>query len=706
MAKNIKSRTKRTSNFAKLDAVRNPDGIFINTSVFKEAGNCFMKNGYYTPERWGTPAWVEFWEEELRRCREGYEVGGVKITGEHYGYLNYAPIQKVEMSNTNGKSRAAIKVTGFPDFWDGDYNYFHACNIAFKGCTKEEYEKLMLSVKIKEEFMGGGYHMIVGKARRKGYSFKNGWKCANNYNTIRGSLSIVGAFDKKYLYPEGTMGMASNYLNFLNEHTGFRKSRDYVDRQEHRRASYKKVVDGVEIESGYMSDIMAITFKDNPDAARGKDAMLVLLEEAGKFPNLQACYEATKPGLSAGSFITGQIVIFGTGGDMQSGTVDFAHMFYNPEVFDLMAFENIWDDNAESSSCGFFHPMHWNKEGFYDEQGNSLQEECIKDELEARQKLIDKGANSKILNARVQEFPTKPAEAFLTVGNNIFPTKELNDRLNIVKRENLHLKLGQPVYLQRKDKNTVILKPDLDNVLQPIYFQDSKVIDTTGCVVMYEAPIPNAPIGMYKIGYDPYRQDKGTSYASIIVFKGNHKNSATRNSIVAEYVGRPDDPDDVNRIFEMLCEAYNTKGMFENEVTHVKSYFSRRNKLHLLAAQPDRVISNAIKNSKVRRIYGCHMVDKLKDAAEKYTKSWLLEERDYDEDGNLVSTIDTINSPGLLQELIKYNRKDNFDRVSALFMCMIQVQEDELEREYETNEVSDEEKVNIFTELLKNMYKK
>ena len=73
----------------------------------------------------------------------------------------------------------------------------------------------------------------------------------------------------------------------------------------------------------------------------------------------------------------------------------------------------------------------------------------------------------------------------------------------------------------------------------------------------------------------------------------------------------------------------------------------------------------------------------LKDAGERYVKSWLLDTLDYDENGNPIRTIDRIYSVRLLEELIAYNRKGNFDLVSSLFMCMFQVQEDELGKEYD-----------------------
>src|SRR6185436_5395726 len=87
--------------------------------------------------------------------------------------------------------------------------------------------RLQLQFRIERDWRDGGHHIIIGKARRKGYSFKNGAICANVYNTVRNSLTIIGAFDKKYLYPRGTMGMTSEYLSFLNKHTAWSKAREY-----------------------------------------------------------------------------------------------------------------------------------------------------------------------------------------------------------------------------------------------------------------------------------------------------------------------------------------------------------------------------------------------------------------------------------------------------------------------------------------------
>ena len=100
--------------------------------------------------------------------------------------------------------------------------------------------------------------------------------------------------------------------------------------------------------------------------------------------------------------------------------------------------------------------------------------------------------------------------------------------------------------------------------------------------------------------------------------------------------------------------------------------------------QPNSVISKTIRHSRVNRVFGCHMNTQLKDAGELYVRDWLLSVLDYDEEGQPVRAYEKIYSTRLLEELIAYNRNGNFDLVSALIMCMFQVQD---EREDGTQQV-------------------
>lgn len=546
-------------------------------------------------------------------------------------------------------------------------------------------------------------YIVTHNSRRKGYSYKNAVIVANIYNTIKDKLSLIGAYEKKFI--DQTMDKTLEYLNFFNESTGFAKNR-LINKKNFVKSGYIENINGVDVEKGYKSIIDATrTFKDNADAMRGVDAFFILLEEAGAFDNLALSYNAIVPSLTAGTKITGQICIIGTSGDLGKGTVDYADMFYNPLSYGLMPFLNTWDENAEGTVCGFFHPVTWNMEGFYDKQGNSDLENATKWELERRQKILDNASSSLLLQRHMQEFPLCPADAFSVASINTFPVTELRNQLNKVVANNLNHVKGTPVHLYYED-GVAKAKPDLKKELQPIYNYKPKMDDLSGCPIIYEYPVKNPPKGLYKIGYDPYRQDlsSGVSLGAIYVVKGVQEGSSTKNIIVAEYIGRPQEADDVNKIAQMLAEIYNAEIMHENEVTHVKNYFRRIKKLNLLAAQPDTVISSNIKGSKVARVYGCHMNEKLKDAGEKYLKDWLLEIQDYDEDGNPVRNLDKIYSIGLLEELIQYNRKNNFDRVSAMFMCMMQIQEETLGKVYESSNETNRTKEMI--SLLENFSRK
>lgn len=287
--------------------------MWVNTELFRTEAKNFIKYGRYCDDPPGTAGFREYWDEQLRRCQEGYSVGGKRITGHHYGYLNFAKIMLTEEDGvekvSKKKKRTGTKVSTFPDFWDGDYEYFWVVDIARHGIEENEYKKLGLGVNILK--LDGGYHVVLAKARRKGFSYKTAWIATNIYNTIRKSAVVIGAFEKKYLYPKGTMTMVTSYMDFLNEHTAWTKRRQVVNRQDHRKASFLEKINGQDTEKGYQSEVIGVTFKDNPDAARGKDSNLVVFEEAGVFDNLKEAFKATEPSVTDGSLVTGQILIFG-----------------------------------------------------------------------------------------------------------------------------------------------------------------------------------------------------------------------------------------------------------------------------------------------------------------------------------------------------------------------------------------------------------
>jgi hypothetical protein len=660
--------------------------MLVNTEYFREEARKFQKTGYYTQDPIGSSMWRDYWAEQLERCINGYEVGGLRITGDHYFYLNFCQIRLTDNVKGVSKIKTARKITTFPDFWDGDYSFFHVKDIARNGIHPSDLAKLNLDYNIHPDHLNGGRHVIVGKARRKGYSYKNGAIVVNAYNTKRKSLCLIGAFEKKYLYPKGTMQMVTDYMNFINEHTAFAKRRGVVDKQDHRRASFLEMTpNGSKIEKGYMSEVIAVSYKDNPDAARGKDADLVLFEEAGKFDNLKASYLATKHVVEDGEITTGQMIIFGTGGDMEGGTIDFESMFYNPEPYNLLPVENIWDEGGQGTFCGFFHPSYMNKIGFIDRHGNTLKDKAIESEVAIRENIRRTSKDPGTYDKHITEYPFTPKEGFLQTGNNIFPLSSIVEHKNYLNRSNITKYMAVNGVLYRNDKGKADFRPD-ERVRPVDKFPHDNKADNTGCVIVYQPPYregDTVPENLYFICHDPYDHDgtSGSSIGAAYVIKRPNNLSQPDDMIVASYIGRPATQDEYNMNLFMLAEYYNCRVGFENDRGDVIGYAKRFKHLDRLEEEFELSYNSNLPKSGVRRGYGMHMTEARKRQGELYLRDWLLQGRSVDEKGNKMFNLHAIYDTALLDELRTYNPvKGNFDRVSALLIGMYYMKEIEFKQ--------------------------
>lgn len=628
--------------------------MFTNTIEFSPAAQHFIKHGCYTFEPVGSIAYDRYWDEEERRCIEGYTVNGVSITGPHYFYLNYCPIRRTSQEEvakaTKKEKKKAKKVLSFPDFWDGDFDYYQ-----FTEQAEED-----------------GQHVIVLKTRRRGYSYKNASKALHKYLFFRDSMVLIAAFERKYLLgPRGTMTMVNSYLNFIDSNTAWCYRRDEVNKVDHKKASYEINIDGSVKRGGRNSQIVAISFKDNPDAARGQDFDLVLMEEAGAWPNLIESFSATRPCVEDGDFTIGQILVFGTGGDMESGTAGFASMFYEPTTYNFKTCENIWDEGAANTYCGYFVPDYVNKVGFIDKDGNS-DKEGAKASQEIIRNAKKKSSNPSALSRWVTEYPFCPSEATATTNNNIFPVYDLLVRQKQVMGNPTLYNFGTVGVFER-EQGKLKFKPTTD--IKPIYdWPIKKDVDTTGAVVMYYPPYKVngvIPDNLYYIGHDPYAQDgEGNSLGATYVFINPNRFVKPDDVIVASYIGRPKSQDEYNKILFDLSEYYNAKIGFENERGEVVPYAKRFRKLHQLTVEFE-MPANKELHSIRNRGYGMHMTTTRKAQGEIYIRDWLNEVVYIDADNNPHTRVEFIYDLGLLIELINYNSKrGNFDRVMAIMVAM------------------------------------
>lgn len=504
-------------------------------------------------------------------------------------------------------------------------------------------------------------------------SYKGGSMLCRNYYLIPNSKSYVYASNKQYLTDDGILTKAWDYMDFIDKNTAWGKKRSVNTAMRKRAGFFTKDEFGNEVELGYKSEIIGVTLKDNPDIVRGKKAKLILFEEAGSFKELGAAWQIARPSVEVDGVAFGTMIAFGTGGDEESNFATLKDMFYKPKGYNCVELQNIWDENAVTSTCGFFIPQYANMDIrddkgnriYMDDDGNTLRKPSLDFILEQRKEMIQNATNSVAVDRYVCERCITPAEACLEFGGNIFPKKELQEQLARIrtnKQLQNHKQIGDLV--QTPDGNiSWVIKKTGDITHYPLNKDD----DPTGSIVIWEHPMKDAPFGLYIAGIDPYDHDQsGTnSLGSCIIYKRIQNIESYSDIIVAEYTGRPQAADDFYENVRKLLIYYNARAMYENQNKGLFVYFANKHCDYLLADQPD-IINDIVGNSKVQRKKGCHMNKSIKAWGEGLIKDWL---NDINADGK--KNLYNILSEPLLEELIAYNDIINTDRVMALMQVMI-----------------------------------
>jgi hypothetical protein len=166
----------------------------------------------------------------------------------------------------------------WPRFYDNDHKYFSH----LEKCRSEDK------------------HMVVLKARRKGYSYKAASMLARNYFLIKNSKNFVFAGMKEYLTGvDAILTKAWEIVNFIDANTAWTQPR-LLDTAMAKTAGYKKKVSGQFIDAGIQSSIAGVSLKDDPDKVRGKAGELIFFEEAGAFPGLLEAWGMAMPTMRQG----------------------------------------------------------------------------------------------------------------------------------------------------------------------------------------------------------------------------------------------------------------------------------------------------------------------------------------------------------------------------------------------------------------------
>nr|DAI06316.1 MAG TPA: Terminase large subunit [Crassvirales sp.] len=638
--------------------VTNPP-IMTDANYFRKAAIHYMEHGCYTflkPNSNPNSEYRKFWDEERRRCWEGYvrESDGAWVSGYHYWLLNYQPmlVNVVE----KGKKKA-IRKESFPFFFEGiDWRFHylyqarekghHGIELAKRGCGKSYSLSAIM-----------GHNLILGESEE----------------SRRRVITVLTAYQKEYLKDDkdGTLSKFKPAINFSFANTPFphlmlKNSPNEMSWQ----MGYK---DEYGIEKGSLNQVMAVSAKDDSGKLRGKRGW-ILYEEMGNFKDLLSLYDVTRKSVEDGDYTFACQYLVGTASEKESDFTSAKTLLYNPEGYNIYALDNVYDKPKQGKSTfGYFFPAYINRAGCYNEDGVSDVVKALIEILLARYKAKYSADPQSVLRV-IAEDPITPAEAIIKVKAAYFPITSLTERLSQIDQD---VHAFDDVYVgklvQGKEEVEFTLTDDV-----PIrkYGVEN---DTPGAVEIFEMPqkdrsgkVPNT---RYIIGHDPVDNDQAESSSLSSTFVLD----LWTDKIVAEYTGRQAFADDNFEIVRLLCLFYNATCLYESNKKGIFAYFKKMNCTHLLADTPEYLrdkqlikYSNFGSNQK-----GVNATAAINMYANNLIRDWLMKPVTFTvQNGIESSEVTTYNlfnlrNRALIEELIAFNPEINVDRIRALGMVML-----------------------------------
>lgn len=608
------------------------------------------------------PKYLQWWYRQRQRCLEGYEVGGVKITGDHYFYLNFWRIK--------AKGRGIGDIP--PMFLDLDKQFFDYVDQA-----RAEDKNLMCL-----------------KRRQIGFSEKVAAMCAKEFTFFPSSQSLIIAGEEKYSI--NTFNKAKRGLDAMSSDSQTNAAREFFKRR--IKETEELIIAGFKtnsVSNGYLSELWQITTKDNAQAASGKSPTLVIMEEVGINPLLSSVYSMILPSVQERGMQNGRIVIFiGTGGEMKKGVAQFMEMFYKPEANNLFAVDNIWDEGAQDSKCCPFFPA-WMYH-IMDHDGNSYKEASIIDIKETKE-LYRKTDKEKYYEYLTQ-MPLTPEEAFSVSGASPFDVEKLTQQrtylLNNDWKDKVQLGRFEPI-IENKQVVGVQWKPapagkeyvlDSDGDFKypvRLFEHPERPHDDDGFTFLVGDQFYQSLYGGGTDSYDKDQAETSSSKGSMTITKGYLNANTTSNLPVCRITWRPSKKE---KFYEQTALAHLYYGHAQNLIEWsnilILEWYKANGYEALLKLRPTITYAN-VKESKVHNKYG---VDpNTKYVWVEHTASWI---KDY---------YDNIYDLELVTKLMAFKNKKEYNCDDTIgFMLSIENLYDDRSKGYVVDQnVDNEDESNI-----------
>ena len=673
---------------------------FVDTHKLTEMADFHRANNKYTFFKEDSIPHRQLRKREEYRRKHGFDapcllrngkLENLHISGSMYNYLNYINMEQLDESSISYSDKASVakKHYDFPKFIDAQFWTFACMEFAILN----------------------GFHLLIDKTRRGGFSYIMAADSANEINLSPNKVCIHVAVDKKFLTAKGGLtDFTIANLRFYENETFFK--RGILSLNNENFVLGYKLPNGVVSPKSWNSALFSVSAMNNPDCAIGKDAVKVKVEEVSTMDNFDEFMNVTEPAMRTGSYTTGNLCAWGTAtsGNMQI----FEQNFYSPQSFNFMPFENVWDKDMRNEVCGYFKAYCWGLQGrlgdklAMDADGNSDIEVGIRIALRERKIKKEKAKTFADYINYLGQYALMPSESFSSATENLFSSEELMEWEEKLRVDNTY-KFYVDGMLYEDNKGGVEFKTnariekeggrhnvDFYDWIEGVPRRGNE--HPHGCIRKWFNPMKiqykdskgqltfGTPPGLYSISYDPVGVNKEKaaitnkhSHNSIKVWMNPSPYNNFKTALVCAYYGRPEKLEEADKICYLLARYYNCIGTTGVEVNRGEtvSNFTKWKALKYLMKDPVEIWDTSLK-AHVSASYGVNMGGGSGAGSTKVLeglrmlKEMLYSEVGKDEHGKPKLFFHTIYDYQTILELKKWNSVGNFDRVSEMIIHALQ----------------------------------
>ena len=606
---------------------------------------------------------IQFWEEEIRKIKNGVNINGYFVHPWLYWHLNIFMLAYGSGDDKRPKN---------PLFRDNEYFFTEMLKRAEddgrKGVLMYGSRRISKSV------------TMTSYLQRILYTVRNAKCTVLGFSEVPDLKAIVDYMNESITNLNPALRINANNLNLKEGITlGLKKTQQ--DRLDFSDLTF------VNLEAGSKKG-------SQKPAASTPDAFV--FDEIAKGECIKP-FVAAKPSFadsSRGGKWRLVPLLAGTAGESNLSK-DAELILKNPQVYDLLPMDwDLLEDKIDPEfvtwkrqNFGLFVPAQLSAEApdkiitnfsdFLGIENEGLEKmemhvtdwQAAKEFFESKREQVANDINA--LASYTNSFPMDVEDCYLTSEVNKFPGMLAKRRRRYIEDNGL---LGKKVWFVNSGGH-IDIQLSNDPIIEDYPFKGGNF---DAPIVMLEDPYESSdskpPLGLYCIGFDDVKHEKsdGDSVLSATVMKRSYEGGEWANRIVAYYDSRPDRKVDYYKNLYMLMKYYNARLLYENADTGFIEYMEDKHIEDVYTHISDGVglaTEENLQRNKNRRFGWAATpgnIYNLEQSIVVYTKEENVVIGEFDN----LDGIDRINHPLLLEELYRYKKEGNYDRIRSFGLAL------------------------------------